>query len=180
MAKAPYNRTPGRKARGFRRAGDTTRGTFAQIAGKQGFAEANVLLRWSEIVGEDLSGKCRPVKVTYRSKRSLGATLIVQTDSGRAPEVEHLGPRIVERVNQFYGYRAIGTMKVTQSTGLGVARGFSEDAPTFSGPDNGPSQADATRAHDLTSEIQSPGLRDALARMGAHVLAQSRTRPKTD
>ena len=49
----------------------------------------------------------------------LGATLVVRVEGARATEVEHLGPRIIERVNQFYGYRAIDRLKVTQVTGSG-------------------------------------------------------------
>lgn len=160
--------------RGFQRAADTSRRAVEQIAGSKGFAEADVLMRWPEIVGEDLSTKCRPVKVSYGAKRSVAAELIVQTDSGRAPEIEHLGPVIVERVNSYYGYRAIRRLKVTQSTGLGRAVGFADDASKFQGPDAEPTQPDTKKAADMAKDIESPGLRAALTRMGANVLARER------
>ena len=75
-----------------------------------------MLLRWAEIVGEGLKDLCAPVKVTYPRDQGLAATLVVRTTGARAPEVAHLEPRIVERVNQFYGYRAIGRIKLTQTT----------------------------------------------------------------
>ncbi|MEM0988889.1 MAG: DUF721 domain-containing protein [Pseudomonadota bacterium] len=141
-----------------------------RVAGDAGFAEADVLLRWAEIVGEDLAGRCRPVKVSYGGRGSLGATLIVHADSGRAPEVEHSRRAILERVNQFYGYRAVARLKVTQSS---VARGFAEGAAPFDGKPTSqePTTAQRRKAADLTNDIQSPGLRAALTTMGAHVLA---------
>ena len=173
---------PRRYGRGFRHASETVRKSVDQVVGKKGFAEAEVLLRWPEIAGEALATTCRPVKVHYGANRNLGATLIVQADSGRAPEVTHLGPKIVERVNQFYGYRAINRMKVTQSTGYGTARtpnpGFAEAQTPFAGPETGSPPKINREASDLASGIENSELRAALELMGSHVLARSRT-PKS-
>ena len=167
-----------RRGRGFQRAGATARKAIDRIAGKYGFAEADVLLNWTAIAGEALANVCQPVKVRYSKERSLGATLIVQTNSARAPEVEMKGPVIVERVNQYYGYRAIRRLKVTQSTGLASTPGFAEERAGFSGPDSAPTAAETERATDMARGIKSDGLREQIARMGANVLAQDRVKPK--
>ena len=173
-----------RRRRGFQRAGAMARKAVDRIAGKQGFAEADVLLNWPAIAGEALAATCQPVKVSYARERTLGATLIVQTNSARAPEIEMKGPMIVERVNQYYGYRAIRRLKVTQSTGLGRASGFAEGQATFLGVEqstrtqNAPAPTDTEHAEGarLASNIQSPGLRDQIALMGANILARDRSR----
>ena len=165
-----------RRGGGFRRAGATARKTVDRIAGKYGFAEADVLLNWPAIAGEALASVCQPVKVTYSRERTLGATLVVLTNSARAPEVEMKGPAIVERVNQYYGYRAIRRLKVTQSTGLSLGPGLAESQAAFAGPDAAPTAAEAARGADLAQGIRSPGLREQIARMGANVLARDRTR----
>ncbi|MEM6662458.1 MAG: DciA family protein [Pseudomonadota bacterium] len=189
MARSKTDHKPVKRTRrGFQRAAATARPVVDAIAGRAGFAEADVLLNWPDIVGTALSGTCQPIKVTYQSRRSLGASLIVQATSARAPEVEHRAPQIIERINQHYGYRAISRIKVTQSTGLTPAirreraTGFAEGQTPFSGSPAGsgraepdtPTTNDATRAEALVADIQSPGLRAALARMGAHVIAQDR------
>ncbi len=173
---------PRRKQRGFQRAGATARGAIDRIAGKHGFAETDVLLNWPAIAGEALAAVCQPVKVSYGRERTLGATLIVQTNSARAPEVEMKGPQIVERVNQHYGYRAIRRLKVTQSTGLGVGlgAGFAENQAAFAGPDRSPTSAEQASGAEMAAGIQSPGLRDAISRMGANLLARDRTRAKSN
>lgn len=155
---------------GFRRAADRARPALDKVAGRHGFAQADVLLRWAEIVGEALAPTCRPVKVRFGGERKLGATLVVQADGARAPEVEHLVPRILERVNQFYGYRAVSRVRIVQA-GWG---GFAEPAAAFAGPDRAPSAAEAERAAAMTTGVEDQGLRDALTRLGANVLARRR------
>lgn len=175
--KPPAKPAKARGGRGFRHASETARGAVDQIVGRSGFAEADVLLRWEEIAGDTLAKSCQPVKVHYGANRNLGATLIVQADSGRAPEVSHLAPRIVERVNRFYGYRAISRLKVTQSTGYGVKRpnpGFAESQTAFAGPASSDQPEIRPDASDLASSIQNEELRAALELMGSHVLNRSK------
>ena len=177
------------RRRGFHSAAETARQRLGELAARHGFAEPEVLMRWSEVVGERLSGLCEPVKVRYPRGQGdeaggLGATLVVRTVGARAPEVEHLGPRIIERVNQFYGYRAITRLKVTQTTAPGGASaGFAEKPARFAGrPEAAPADpgtAAKTRATEMTRGIQNDALRRALTRMGAHVLAQSDNRGET-
>jgi hypothetical protein len=164
---------PKTRGGGFRRAADQTRPVLDKVAGRQGFAEPDVLLRWSEIVGEALAPTCRPVRVTY-GRRGLGATLVLRTDGARAPEVEHLAPRIIERVNQFYGYRAVARIRITQS---GAVPGFAEKQAGFAAAPPEPTEVDTERAAALTGGIEDAGLRAALTRLGANVLARSRLRP---
>lgn len=146
------------------------RQTVRKASADAGFAEPEVLLRWPEIVGEALAPLCRPVRVHYGSK-GLGATLIVQTTAARAPEVDHLTPRIIERINQFYGYRAVSRIRITQSTGLAE---FAEPGARFEGPPAEPTSVHLDRARRMAEGIADPDLRAAIARMGAHVLARPR------
>jgi len=157
--------------RPFHRASIAARATLRRVSGTRGFAETEVLTRWPEIVGADLAPRCRPVKVFYADRSNLGATLVVRTDSGHAPEVEHLGPKFVERVNRFYGYGAISRVRVTQS---GPADLSEDRSIEESGASVEPTSRDREEAESLVAGIRSPGLRAALARMGASVLARVR------
>jgi hypothetical protein len=166
-----------RRGRGFASAAVTARKRLSEAASRHGFAEPEVLLRWAEVVGERLSGLCEPIKVTYPRGQGLGATLVVRAPGARAPEVEHMGPQIADRVNQFYGYRAVARIKVVQTAG--PAPGFAEDRPAFAGP-AAPTEPDPdaeARAEALTRGIREDTLRTALTRMGAHILSR---RPAPD
>ncbi|MEM1276130.1 MAG: DUF721 domain-containing protein [Pseudomonadota bacterium] len=160
----------------FHRPARAARGRVRSIAQNNGFAEPDVLLRWAEAVGPALSGICQPVKVSYSG--SIGATLLVRTDSGHAPAVEHSKMQIIERINSFYGYRAISRLKITQATGQ---RGFAEAQVAFDGPaaPGGPTRAATKAAAALASDIKDPGLRAAVSRMGAWVLSKTPTHSNT-
>jgi len=167
---------PERRARGFESPAVTARKRLRDAAAGHGFSEPEVLLRWAEIVGDRLAGVCAPVKVSYSRAQDLGATLLVRADGPRAIEVEHLAPRILERINQFYGYRAVHRLKVTQATG---SPGFAEPAAPFAGPSSPhdaaprePAPGAEARAAELARGIASPELRAALTRMGAHILSR--------
>jgi len=144
-------------------------------AAHNGFAEPDVLMRWREIVGEALSDLCHPVKVSYRKGSDLGATLMVHAEGAVAPQVELSGPMILERVNSYYGYRAVARLQITQGTGeAGRAGGFAESAARFRGRDDiaNPSGPALAEAATLTSGIRNKKLRAALTRMGAYVFGK--------
>lgn len=181
--------------RGLTSAAESARRALREAAERRGFAEPQILTRWPEIVGERLAGLCTPVKVSYPRGSGLGATLVVHAEGALATEVEHLAPRILERINQFYGYRAITRLRVAQ-TGAGLraaapgeARpgGFAEPAAAWNGPADGargtqraaaptPGPRERAEAARLASRIADPELRLALSAVGAHILARRRAR----
>ncbi|MCL5776369.1 DUF721 domain-containing protein [Limibaculum sp. FT325] len=187
-------REPAPRCQCFRAAGAAARARVVPLAGRQGFAEAAVLLHWPEIVGAAWAGLCHPVKVTYGRGAELGATLMVRADGPAALELEHRAPQIVERINAHYGYRAIARLRITQGSGLaGESRvGFAEDPAAFAGavsaapgakPAANPWRGEArapvpvtaearARAAEMAEGLRNPELRDALARMGAFVLSR--------
>lgn len=176
-----------RRGRSFHRAGTALRRRISEAAAKRGFAEPDILLRWPEIVGAELAEQVRPVQISYgRASPGFGATLVVQVPGARATEIEHSAGRIVERVNAFYGYRAVSRLRLTQASGArGRARGFAEPAAPFAGkpaePDGPPPEPDPdaqARAAAMVSGIRRPGLRDALARLGAAVLSGAKDQRK--
>ncbi|MEL7465033.1 MAG: DUF721 domain-containing protein [Pseudomonadota bacterium] len=162
-----------RKARGFLRAGELTPAALKTAGAKRGFAELRLLTEWRAVVGEALARVCRPVKVSYSRKGpGLGATLIVTAEGARAPEVDMQKERILEKVNAFYGYRAVSRLSIDQSrANMMQARlattGMAEAAAGWSGPAAKP----APRPVD---GVEDEGLALALARLGANVTAKAR------
>ena len=151
------------RARGFFAASDYVRTTVRQAGSSHGFAESRLLTQWRETVGEEMAAFCEPVRVSYASQE-FGATLIVWCDGARAPEVELLKPRLLERVNQKYGYNAISRIHISQS----------EKPPQRTQP-QGPPQRRALTADeqslvdDIVSDVCDPDLKEALRRLGRNV-----------
>ncbi|MEM8752517.1 MAG: DUF721 domain-containing protein [Pseudomonadota bacterium] len=172
---------PARKARGFLRAGALSPQTLRAVGAKRGFAELKLITEWRAIAGEAVAAICRPVKVSYgrRAGPGLGATLVVAAEGARAPEVSMSAPRIIERVNAFYGYRAVSRLVIDQSrldrlrrSPATAATGFAEDAAGWSGA---PAAAAAPAAEPPPpiEGVADERLALALARLGANVAARA-------
>jgi hypothetical protein len=137
----------------------TLSGTFA----KRGFASSEILTRWSEIVGADIARHSQPEKIQW-SRSADGAprepaTLVLRVEGPTAVEIQHLSPVVLERVNQFFGWQVVGQLRLRQAP---LSRGKRVPAPAAN------TQAAQEVAAQLT-QIRSPELRDALARLGAAI-----------
>jgi hypothetical protein len=155
----------GRRGRGFAQAARAASPLLGGVGVKRGFAERRLITEWRSIVGEELARACRPLKMQFRrGDGALGATLIVAAEGARAVEAQHLSDRIVERVNQVYGYRAVARLKVVQAARAGVeADALAEPAAAFTPPPVDP------RPSPLISGVEDDSLRAALARLEANI-----------
>lgn len=159
-----------KRGRGFTQTGRLLE-TRIRIAGEgRGFAVARLLTHWEEIAGPDIASNCRPVNVGY-SRKGFGATLTVLTTGSFAPLLQTQLPRLRERVNGCYGYNAISRIRVTQTAPTGFA---DQQAAYEAAPRPAPSANDHARAASETTQIDNLELRDALARLGAHILSKPR------
>jgi hypothetical protein len=161
------------------------RGLFAKqlrdIAGKivgktfvqQGFGSAELVTRWTDIVGADIAAHSEPIKIQWaravphhssaREERSRGTqepgTLLLRVEGPAAIEIQHLTNVICDRVNQFLGWRAIARIRLQQAP---LRRG--ERAKT-----RAPDAVAAARIAATMPEIADEDLKQALARLGAAV-----------
>ena len=88
-----------------------------------------------------------------------------------APEIEMLGPRIVERVNAHYGYRAVSRIAIDQSRSPAHMPGFAEPAATFEGPKSAPRPVEGVTDERLAL---------ALGRLGANIRSKAAQRARAD
>jgi len=83
---------------------------------KRGFASARIVFEWKNIVHSALAGNTYPMRISFPPGKREGGTLHVRVLSGSwALQMQHLMPLIIERINGFFGYRAVD--KVTMSQG---------------------------------------------------------------
>lgn len=132
---------------------------------RQGFAQSEVLMRWSEIVGSDLARLATPVKLAFRRGSPAGGTLHVRAAGPAALELQHLAPTVVERVNTYYGYRAVERLHIVQGPASGPAKAKPARSRTLS-------PAAKSRLDTMVNRTANDGLRAALRRLGTQVLAR--------
>jgi hypothetical protein len=145
----------------------------------QGFAAADVIVAWPDIVGERLAAFTQPVKIEWKRKgpaadpetRSEPATLVVRVESAFALELQHLAPVVIERVNTHYGWRCIGRLVLKQGP---VRR--AEPKPQHAAR---VSAADRHKVEEAVGSIEEAGLRTALERLGEAVIGASARPPRT-
>ena len=131
-------------------------GIVAEAYRRRGFTEPALLIGWRAIVGDETAERAAPMKIAFpRGSRTAG-TLHIRVEGAYATELQHNAPRIIERLNGFYGYAAIARLALHQ------------------GPVNPtsavkvPSKAPARGAPNIDG-IESPRLKEALQGLGASV-----------
>jgi len=99
----------------FRAIGDMTARLAKPSLGKRGFAEAELVAQWPNIVGSLLGTRSVPVKIAFPPGDRVGGTLSVRVASGAlATELQHLEPQIRQKVNAFFGYGAVARLAISQ------------------------------------------------------------------
>jgi hypothetical protein len=154
---------PVNKPRPTRTLAQLASGFLAEAFAKQGFASTELVTRWADIVGADIAADAEPIKLQWRrasdGEPSEPATLVLRVEGPAAIEVQHQSNLILERVNRFFGWQAVGRIALRQ-------------APLSVRPKRKTPVADAAEAErvaaDLTA-VADDNLRMALGRLGAAV-----------
>lgn len=133
--------------------------TFA----RQGFASAELVTRWPDIVGGEVATHSQPIKIQWTrpadgEEREPG-TLVLRVEGPAAIEIQHLGDVICERVNRFLGWRAVARLALRQAP---LRRG--ERKPLRS-----VDPAATALVAERLSAVGNDELRTALARLGAAI-----------
>ena len=130
---------------------------------RQGFASAELVTRWPDIVGAEISAHSEPIRIQWArpadgEEREPG-TLVLRVEGPAAIEIQHLGGVICERVNRFLGWRAVARLALRQ-------------APLRHGERAAPRGFDpvvTTRVAETLTDIRDDDLKNALARLGAAI-----------
>ncbi len=132
---------------------------------KRGFAAADILLHWDQIVGTHLAQYSCPEKLNYSRKNNLNAVLKLRVAPGHAPEIIHLEPQIIEKINAFFGYRAVGRLLLVQAPITRAAPGREKNFAPLSKQTSG-------ELEDNLQKIDDPDLQARLRSLGQKILAK--------
>ncbi|MBB5731062.1 hypothetical protein FHS61_000055 [Altererythrobacter atlanticus] len=79
-----------------------------------GFVQSSVVTRWPEIVGERHARVCSPESIRFPPGEKSEGILQLVVLPAHAPLIQHVIPEIIERVNRFFGYKAVARVKMRQ------------------------------------------------------------------
>jgi len=159
------------------KAGDIASGILNKAFSDRGFTTREIITQWKTIVGPDLATVTAPDRLRWpkntassdpegTSGRHESATLHIRVDGPVAIEVQHLAPQIIERINQFFGYPAIGSIRIIQAP---VSRGTYPGAAPPAVPGTPDNTDDADEPAPTIPGIADPGLAAALSRLGRRI-----------
>lgn len=144
-----------------------------KAARARGFATTALLSDWPAIAGSELARYTMPDRIIWprrredwdgddadnppaRGHKGDGATLVLRIEGPRAIEVQHRATQILERINAYFGYRAVTDMRFLQAPIARVAR-----------PKRAPKPPLPAYALPKSAGIRHADLARALSRLGA-------------
>lgn len=137
------------------------------VLGQHGFTHGTIVTKWPEIVGENMARHTQPEKIVFSRDGTTGGTLHLKTDSGAlATELQHREPQIVDRINTFFGYRAVVRIKLIQGP---LPKHKTEKRAV---PPRPLSESEARDLAGTIATVDDPELKEALERLGESVLGR--------
>ncbi|MBS0530965.1 MAG: DUF721 domain-containing protein [Proteobacteria bacterium] len=137
---------------------------FTDAYARQGFASRELVTRWAEIAGPEVATHSEPMKIQWprpvEGQPQEPATLVLRVEGPVALEIQHASDVILQRVNRFFGWSAVGRLALRQAP---LSRKKSRKLAKL------PPEADVAQLARTMTAIEDDDLRTALARLGASI-----------
>src|ERR1700722_6238066 len=137
---------------------------FSDAYAKQGFAARELVTRWAEIAGPEIAAHSEPLKMQWprpvEGQPQESATLVLRVEGPMALEIQHSSDVILQRVNRFFGWSAVGKLALRQAP---LSR------RNRSTPSRAPDPETVAKVAQSLSSVEDEELRAALARLGASI-----------
>jgi len=132
-----------------------------------GFPAAALLTDWTAIAGAGIASFSAPERLKWPRRPDdpeaagarQGATLVLRVDGPRALELQYRLPQLIERINAYFGFRAVGQIRLYQAPLERPAADRARRQPITPRADR----------NGLVSRIEDPRLRTALSRIAAAI-----------
>jgi hypothetical protein len=135
---------------------------FSDAYAKQGFAARELVTRWAEIAGPEISAHSEPLKIQWprpvEGQKQEPATLVLRVEGPMALEIQHASDIILQRVNRFFGWSAVGRLALRQAP---LSRRNTSTAS------RAPDAKSVAEVAETLSLVEDEELKAALARLGA-------------
>ena len=150
-----------------------------KILGPRGFAEADILSHWEDIVGSQLAENTRPLHIEFPREKKNNGRLFLQTNSGAfALEISHREKYILNKINTYFGYEAVSAINILQNNNIEITPSNSNRQENLSKQNI--SSADKDLIKNLTNGINNQNLKEILIKLGHSVFADNQKKEKKD
>lgn len=144
---------------------ELTGAALSDVLRRQGFASSEIVARWADIAGADIAAHSEPIRINWPrtvegdEPANEPATLVLRVEGPAALEIQHQSAVILERVNRFFGWPAVGRIALRQAP-------LRRATPRPAAPPLDPAAAERIAA---ALPVEDENLRGALGRLGAAI-----------
>jgi len=103
-----------RKQSYFKKIGNSLPKIVDKNIKEKNFIEISLIKKWREIIGDDIAKFCWPIKIVFSEIKNSNGIIFLKTMRGRSMEIEFKNEEIIEKLNQYFGYKAIAKISVVQ------------------------------------------------------------------
>jgi len=137
---------------------------FSDAYAKQGFAARELVTRWADIAGAEIAAHSEPLKMQWprpvEGQPQEPATLVLRVEGPMALEIQHSSDVILQRVNRFFGWSAVGRLALRQAP---LSR---RKRPA---PRSAPDPKSVAKVAETLTAVEDDEPRAALARLSAAI-----------
>jgi hypothetical protein len=161
--------SPKPRRSGAEKLGDLIGKVLDPLTARRGHATATLMGSWADVVGPAYAGWTRPEQIRWprgAKNEAAPALLVVRVEGPRAIYFQHEAGQVIERVNAFFGYAAIGDIRIVQAP-VAAPAGPAKPAPKPM------TAAGEARLEHQVGAIGDDALRAALKNLGKAVLTDT-------
>ena len=103
-----------RKQSYFKKVGKSLPKIIDKNIKERNFVEITLIKKWREIIGNDIAKFCWPIKIVFSEIKNSNGIIFLKTMRGKSMEIEFKNEEIIEKLNQYFGYKTISKISVVQ------------------------------------------------------------------
>ncbi len=147
-----------------------------RLLGKKGFIEIDIIANWDKIVGTELAQYSFPQKIDFKKGEKNNGILHLSVPSGAfALEIQHREKHIIDKINTYFGYNAVSSLRIVQNAGL-------SQLPTQPPPANFQKKSvkltenEEKYIENLAEPIDNPKLKAIIAKLGRDIFKDNKNK----
>lgn len=168
MKKIKINISDERHSRDFESLGSVFMLLMKDAISAEDMVEVDIMLNWIDIIGDNISSYCRPLKAKFNPKNNCRTVYVEVPAGGFALEIQHKEKYIIEKINSYFGYNAIHKLNISQNMNMQIKKNISKDEKVELNDD------EKKYLLELTNDIKEDKLKEILTKLGESVILSNR------
>lgn len=141
------------------------------VMSAEDFVETDIIMHWADIVGMELSGFCNPLKTKFDTKENTRTLYVEVPGGGFALELRHREDYILEKINAYFGYKAVHRLNISQNVNMKLRSFVIKEQKKVERPLD---ISEQQYLSELVSEIKDEKLREILVKLGKSVILSNK------